>query len=105
MALSPIQRVTIQASLLNITSTILAQVLKRYKQIGSLSFSNIEVLPILHFLFWCLASTPPNFLWQEFLENSFPGYPSAAQNSEKVKIKVDDDGKVSPLYLFFSGRV
>lgn len=79
--LSPIQRVTIQASLLNMTSTILAQILRHYKQTSTLSISQVEVLPILHFLFWCLASTPPNYLWQELLENRFPGYPTASAAS------------------------
>lgn len=35
--------------------------------------------------------TPPNFKWQEFLEETFPGYPI---QKDKQKLKVDEDGKV-----------
>ncbi|MCJ1250774.1 hypothetical protein MMC30_008002 [Trapelia coarctata] len=33
--------------------------------------------------------TPPNFLWQEYLEKTFPGYPV---QKGKQKMKVDEDG-------------
>jgi hypothetical protein len=88
---SPIQKATVQACMLNVASTVLAQVLRHYKQTGKFDPLNVEILPILQFLFWCLASTPPNFLWQEWMESNFPAYPAT---SEKQKIKVDDDGKV-----------
>lgn len=109
--LSPIQRVTIQASLLNMTSTILAQILRHYKQVGTLSISHLEILPILHFLFWCLASTPPNYLWQELLENNFPGYPTtntttttengrdSVKGREKEKEKEKEKGNDEKVFI------
>ena len=88
---SQIQKATVQASMLNNASSVLAQLLRHYKTTGVFDPLAIEIIPVLQFLFWCLASTPPNFLWQEYLENKFPGYPSTP---EKQKVKVDDDGKV-----------
>ena len=94
---SQVQKVTVQASILNITSSILAQLLQAYRRASFptkpsiLNPLGLELIPILQFLFWCLASTPPNFFWQEYLERRLPGYPA---NGEKQKIKVDDGGRV-----------
>ena len=32
------------------------------------------MVPIAHFVIFTFLSCPPNFLWQEFLEERFPGY-------------------------------
>ena len=94
---SQIQKATVQASVLNVTSSVLAQLLLAYQKSSFPSSPStfnpfgLELIPILQFLFWCLLSTPPNFLWQEFLEKHFPGYPA---QKDKQKIKVDDGGKV-----------
>ena len=93
--ISQIQKVTLQASILNVVSTILAQLLQAYRKnplpasSSSLNPLGLRFLPILQFLFCSLATTPPNFLWQEYLERQLPGYPADEQ-----KVKVDDDGKV-----------
>ena len=94
---SQIQKATVQASILNVTSSVLAQLLQAYRKSSfppsssASSLYGLQLLPILQFLFWCLLSTPPNFMWQEFLEKHFPGYPA---QRDKQKIKVDDGGKV-----------
>ena len=87
---SPLQRATLQASCLSIISSVSAQLLKHYQTTGELSTSNLDYTSILQFLAWCLISTPPNFVWQAYLERTFPGYPD---QPEKRKVKVDDDGK------------
>ena len=101
--LNPIQKATLQASVLNVLSTILAQFVKAFRRStpsstsSSLNPLDLELLPIFQFLFCALATTPPNFLWQEYLERQLPGYPP---DPDKQKIKVDDDGKVRTALLF-----
>lgn len=43
------------------------------------------MLPIIHFVIFTLLNCPPNFLWQEYLEQQFPGYTTSTA--------VDDGGK------------
>ncbi|MCJ1332560.1 hypothetical protein MMC10_009253 [Thelotrema lepadinum] len=89
MAPSALRRATTQACMLNILSTTLAQILRHYRKSGQFSpLGALEPVAIIQFLIFCILSTPPNFLWQEFLENHFPGYPQPPK-----KVKVDDDGK------------
>lgn len=91
---SSLQNATIQAAILNITGSILAQLLKSYRHSTPASASStfnplgLEFIPILQFLIFALVSTPPNYMYQEFLERRFPGYPG------KQKLKVDENGKV-----------
>jgi len=94
---SHIRKATGQAAVLNVTSSVLAQLLKAYRSSqlpGNPSIINplgLDLISIFQFLVFCLLSTPPNVLWQEFLERRFPGYGSQGNQ----KLKVDDDGKVS----------
>lgn len=91
---SQLRTVTVQASILNITSSILAQMLMAYRKadaasaMSSLNPLGLEIVPILQFLLFCIISTPPNFLWQEYLERTFPGYPAQV---DKPKEKVEDE--------------
>ena len=95
---SQLQTVTIQAAILNVTSSILAQLMTSYRKgkfastASPLNPLSLRFGPIFQFLIFCLLSTPPNFLWQEYLEKKFPGYPV---QQGKQKLKLDDGGKVS----------
>ena len=95
---SQLQTVTIQAAILNVTSSILAQLMTSYRKgnfaatASTINPLSLRLAPIIQFLIFCLLSTPPNFLWQEYLEKQFPGYPVQLG---KQKLKLDDDGKVS----------
>ena len=92
MPASALRRVTTQACMLNLLATVLAQVLQHYKKTGVFNpLGALELVPIVQFLVFCVISTPPNVLWQEYLEKHFPAYPP---RPEKRKVKVDDDGKV-----------
>lgn len=44
---------------------------------------NIQITPVIHFIIFTLLNCPPNVLWQQFLEQQFPGY---------VTVKATDDG-------------
>ena len=95
---SHLQKATIQAAILNVTSSVLAQVFKSYGKsgFGAITASNLnplglDVVPIIQFLIFCLLSTPPNFLFQQFLESRLPAYPT---QKGKQKLKIDDGGEV-----------
>ena len=99
---SPLQTATLQAALLNITSSIIAQLLLAYRGSSFGTSSSVlnplglDFIAILQYLASTLLLTPPNFKWQEYLEAAFPGYP---EQKGKQKIKLDDDGKVQELSL------
>ena len=94
---SHLQTATIQAAVLNISSSVLAQLLTAYRNPGpgasssSLNPLGLDFVAILQYLISNLILTPPNFLWQEYLEKTFPGYPV---QKGKQKMKVDEDGNV-----------
>ncbi|WYZ39127.1 hypothetical protein EsH8_III_001041 [Colletotrichum jinshuiense] len=89
MALPPIVSATLQSAALSGTSNLLAQALTAYQTDKQLV---IDWVPVFQFIIYTLVSTPPNFMWQGFLEESFPAYQvsptedavaSAAANDEK----------------------
>lgn len=95
---SPLVTATTQACILNITSSILAQLLISYRSPTVLSTSsspynplNLDPTPIVHFLVFTLILTPVNFLFQQSLESALPGYPK--DDPKSTKLKVDDGGK------------
>ena len=66
---------TLQSTILTLCSLLIAQYLT------SSPPPNIPAL-----LLYTLLSTPPNYLWQQYIENIFPGY-------TLKKLDVDDGGK------------
>lgn len=62
------------------------------------------MVPIIHFVIFTLLNCPPNFLWQEYLEQRFPGYtgPPTVKEGEKtvaVKRKLDVGNTIKKLVL------
>ncbi|KXX76677.1 Protein sym1 [Madurella mycetomatis] len=74
MAAPPIVAATIQTAIINALSAVLAQLITA--QQNNKPF-HPSPLPIFQFLLFGLVSTPPNFLWQDFLESTFPAYHAA----------------------------
>ena len=58
----PIVTATLQAAILNLCSCAFASVMSS------------KAPPIIPLFIFTLISTPPNFLWQQYLERLFPGY-------------------------------
>lgn len=71
----PIITATFQSTVLTLCSLLIAQYLT------SSPPPNIPAL-----LLYTLFSTPPNYLWQQYIEKNFPGY-------ALKKLDVDDGGK------------
>ncbi|KAF2748959.1 hypothetical protein M011DRAFT_399478 [Sporormia fimetaria CBS 119925] len=76
---------TAQSTALNIFSNVLAQGISSYKRDAPLS---LNCTPILNFALFTILSTPPNILWQRFLEDQFPTTIRAPHpNTEKPHAK------------------
>ncbi|KAK3935673.1 Mpv17/PMP22 family protein [Diplogelasinospora grovesii] len=71
MAPSPMAKATIQSALIGAASNILAQAITAQKY--SKPFV-IDWIPVFQFFMFSVVSTPPNFMWQEFLESAFPAH-------------------------------
>ncbi|KAI1374903.1 hypothetical protein F4677DRAFT_146933 [Hypoxylon crocopeplum] len=100
MALSPIVTATVQSAVLAATSNLLAQLLTAYQNETSLV---IDWVPVFQFVLYAFINIPPNFLWQDFLETSFPAYhvsptpaavASAVANDEKALEQEAKEGKL-----------
>ncbi|EAA36527.1 integral membrane protein [Neurospora crassa OR74A] len=68
---SPIIKATLQAAVIAGISNILAQAISAYKDGTPLV---IDWVPVFQFFLFGVISTPPNFLWQELLETTFPSH-------------------------------
>ncbi|CAJ2509768.1 Uu.00g056680.m01.CDS01 [Anthostomella pinea] len=68
---SPMVKATLAAAALSSASNILAQFLEAYR--GSKPFV-FDLPSFLRFVTCTFVSAPPNYLWQQLLERSFPAY-------------------------------
>ncbi|KAG6094608.1 hypothetical protein E4U30_003218 [Claviceps sp. LM220 group G6] len=89
MAPNPIFSATLQAALLGAISNILAQSIQSYRNQTTLE---VDWIPVFQFLIFSIISTPPNFIWQDYLESTFPARnppspPSAATHPQKPSKK------------------
>ncbi|PHH77779.1 hypothetical protein CDD80_203 [Ophiocordyceps camponoti-rufipedis] len=78
MSLRPLVIATVQAALLGALSNVLAQLLAAEGSKG------VNWIPVLQFLLFSIISTPPNYLWQEFLESTYPAHPRKNKGSLSV---------------------
>ncbi|KIV90906.1 hypothetical protein PV10_05508 [Exophiala mesophila] len=62
---------TLQAAGLSAISNTLAQFIKANREQRPLG---VSLRPFLQFVLFTIISCPPNILWQDFLEDKFPGY-------------------------------
>ncbi|KAJ4326313.1 hypothetical protein N0V84_003179 [Fusarium piperis] len=70
---SPIVVATLQAAALSSASNVLAQLIEARQQNRPVT---LDILPLLRFVTLTLITAPPNYHWQQFLERTFPAYPS-----------------------------
>lgn len=97
---SQIVAATIQAGVLSAISNTLAQLLSCYQEKVCTSSQHhtyradtarqrpytIDPVPLAHFVLFSLLACPPNYLWQTWLERTFPGYtsPSAPGTTDSL---------------------
>ncbi|KAG7291847.1 hypothetical protein NEMBOFW57_001868 [Staphylotrichum longicolle] len=85
---APIVTATLQTALIGAFSNVLAQAITAHQSNTPLT---IDPIPVLQYTLFSLLSTPPNFLWQEFLESTFPAYHMAPTREAVASAAASDD--------------
>ncbi|QYT00697.1 Integral membrane protein,Mpv17/PMP22 [Trichoderma simmonsii] len=96
MAPSPIIQATLQSSLLAALSNILAQAITAYRNNEAVT---IDWVPVFQYVLFAVVSTPPNFLWQDFLESTFPAHPNPNPKPSDSKKSPSSPSQPPPLSL------
>ncbi|KAL2760223.1 hypothetical protein ACRALDRAFT_2093926 [Sodiomyces alcalophilus JCM 7366] len=84
---SPIVTATLQATALSSASNICAQIISAYQDKRPFS---LDVIQFLRFVTLSLITAPPNYHWQQFLERTFPAYPSPLAASSRPSRRLSD---------------
>ncbi|KAF2873259.1 hypothetical protein BDV95DRAFT_605816 [Massariosphaeria phaeospora] len=72
---------TLQGAVLSMTSNILAQAISSYRDDKPFA---LNISPVLKFAIFSIISSPPNIVWQSYLEDLFPtNVPASAPLKEK----------------------
>ena len=69
-------RVTLEGAVMSALSNALAQSFTVYNE----GFSAIDLTTFIHFVILAIITTPPNYKWQSYLEETFPSHPKSAQS-------------------------
>ncbi|KAI0004782.1 hypothetical protein F4779DRAFT_68778 [Xylariaceae sp. FL0662B] len=93
---SPMTKATLAATALSSASNILAQFLEAYRDGRPFVF---DIVKFLQFVTVTFVSAPPNYMWQQLLERTFPAYerkqapppPPRIRDVEKQSTDFDDD--------------
>ncbi|KAG4432823.1 hypothetical protein IFR05_011688 [Cadophora sp. M221] len=89
----PLITATTQAVFLGSLSNVIAQAFSSYDSQKLFSF---DVKDILRFAILGAVTTPPNFLWQNFLEKKFPSKKEIVQEESKKSDSVENkEGRLS----------
>ncbi|ROW10480.1 hypothetical protein VMCG_01861 [Cytospora schulzeri] len=100
MGLSPITTATIQSAVLGATSNLVAQAITAYQSDKPFV---VDWVPVFQYLVFIIVSTPPNFMWQDLLESSYPSTTpvpsreainSASHSNEKELDREAREGKL-----------
>ncbi|KAF5018914.1 hypothetical protein F66182_9093 [Fusarium sp. NRRL 66182] len=78
----PVITAIIQNAALGGIANVLAQLITAYRTGSQVT---IDWVPVFQFLIFNIISTPPNFLWQDYLESAFPAHPPQPSNAKDPK--------------------
>ena len=71
----PIAAATMQSVILDSSANVLAQLIRLSRgEKSARGNAGFEVLEVLRFCIFSMIMSPPNWLWQVWLEKKFPGY-------------------------------
>ncbi|KAL9109207.1 MAG: hypothetical protein Q9227_006132 [Pyrenula ochraceoflavens] len=87
---------TFQAALLSATSNLIAQGVAAYQNRHSFS---LDVFEFFKYVFYGILNTPPNALWQQYLENKFPSEPEGKQKSRRDTVSSSTTNLVAKFAL------
>lgn len=84
-------KATLAAAALSSTSNVLAQFLEAYRDGKPFVFN---ILHFLRFVTLTFITTPPNYVWQQWLERTFPAYERRLPTRDvENEMKSKEDGK------------
>ncbi|KAI1812279.1 hypothetical protein GGS20DRAFT_28577 [Poronia punctata] len=87
---SPIMKATLASAALSSCSNVLAQILEAYRDGRPFA---LDIAMFLRFVTVAFLTSPPNYMWQQLLEKTFPAYEPAnkhGDNNNEKKTKSDD---------------
>ncbi|KAI9150432.1 PXMP2/4 family protein [Paramyrothecium foliicola] len=96
---SPMMSATVQAAGLSTLSNFLAQFIQAYQEKRAFS---LDLIQLLRFVALSFMTAPPNYVWQQYLEKTFPAYPAGRQANVRSDIELkameeaSRDGEVMP---------
>ncbi|KAH8811639.1 hypothetical protein F5884DRAFT_782862 [Xylogone sp. PMI_703] len=85
---SPIVNVTLQACVMTATSNVVAQLISAYREDKPFV---VDWTPVIQFVLFAALNVPPNFIWQSYLERTFPSHISDSFDHKKFDDKKFDD--------------
>ncbi|KAH8673480.1 hypothetical protein BX600DRAFT_206112 [Xylariales sp. PMI_506] len=92
---SPLMKATIQAAALSSASNVLSQILDAYNKELPFTFDGMH---FMRFLILSFITTPPNYVWQQWLERTFPAHGTPAHaakgdlEAQQVRKEKDERG-------------
>ncbi|KIW68438.1 hypothetical protein PV04_04384 [Phialophora macrospora] len=90
-ASSKLLRVTLEGAVMSAVSNSLAQGFNAYRE----GWSAVDPVAFIHFIVLAIITTPPNYKWQLWLEETFPSKPkrlgSAGAGKKEVDTIVEDE--------------
>ncbi|KAK4125290.1 hypothetical protein N657DRAFT_616689 [Parathielavia appendiculata] len=87
----PIVTATIQTAVISAFSNVLAQAITAHQSNTPLV---IDWIPVFQYALFSLLSTPPNFLWQDYLESTFPAYHMAPTREAVASAAASNDAEL-----------
>ncbi|KAF2237827.1 hypothetical protein EV356DRAFT_509715 [Viridothelium virens] len=100
-SIPPIVNATLQAVVFSATSNIIAQALTAYQKDKPFT---LDTVALTQFVLFSILSTPPNFLWQEWLEDTFPGHTPDTTSAPSTKAK-QEPKEITRVFTTSSGEV
>src|ERR1700761_2810171 len=91
---SKLLRVTLEGAGMSAVSNTLAQSFNVYKE----GFSAVDPVAFVHFIILAIITTPPNYKWQSWLEETFPTRPERAgkkKDDEKKRVQKEEPALLS----------
>ncbi|EXJ60688.1 hypothetical protein A1O7_04841 [Cladophialophora yegresii CBS 114405] len=83
---SKLLRVTLEGAVMSAVSNSLAQGFNAYRE----GWSAIDPIAFVHFIVLAIITTPPNYKWQFWLEETFPSHPQRQAPGAAAGKKEDD---------------
>ncbi|KAK4102949.1 hypothetical protein N658DRAFT_495025 [Parathielavia hyrcaniae] len=87
----PIVKATVQTAVISAISNLIAQAITAHQSNTSLV---IDWIPVFQYALFSLLSTPPNFLWQDYLESTFPAYHMAPTRKAVASASASDEAEL-----------